>query len=84
MEHLDDPQSAKGSFSKAIALEPAYVDAWFNRGLAMEKLDQLDSAAANYQVALSIRANYPLASYGLDRLAAKGVRIKIREGKQAK
>lgn len=81
MEHLGDPGSAKASFSKAIALEPGYIDAWFNRGLAMEKLDQLDSAAANYQIVLSMRTDYPLASAGLDRLASKGVRIKIREGR---
>ena len=76
-------QNAKTSFSKAIVLEPGYVDAWYNRGIAMEKLDQLDSAAANYQMVLSMNENYPMASAALDRLEVKGVRIKMRERKKA-
>lgn len=81
--HQHEWQTAKTSFSRAISLEPGYVDAWYNRGLAMEKLDQLDSAAANYQMVLSMREDYPMASAALDRLGSKGVRIKMREGKKA-
>jgi tetratricopeptide (TPR) repeat protein len=77
--HQQEWQTAKTSFSKAIALEPGYLDAWYNRGIAMEKLDQLDSAAANYQMVLSMREDYPMASAALDRLESKGVRIKMRE-----
>lgn len=79
MEHLNDLPGAKRDFSRAIALEPAYFDAWYNRGVAMERANELDSAAANYQVTLSIAPTHALAAEALDRLAAKGVRIKMRE-----
>jgi tetratricopeptide (TPR) repeat protein len=79
LEHLHDPQRAKQDFSKAIQLVPGYVDAWYNRGLAMERIDELDSAAANYEIVMSMRPDHALAAAGLDRLQAQGVRIKIRE-----
>lgn len=79
LEHLNDAPAAKANFSKAIALAPAYVNAWFNRGLSMEKLNELDSAAANYQMVLAMDPAYKAAAAGLDRLQSKGVRIKMRE-----
>lgn len=82
MEHLHDPAGAKADFTKAIALEPSYTDAWYNRGLAMERTEQLDSAAANYEMAIGMDPSHALAAAGLDRLQSKGVRIKIREGKK--
>lgn len=82
MEHLNDLEQAKRDFSKAIELETNYTDAWFNRGLAMERSEQLDSAAANYQICLSIDPRHTLAAMGVDRLARKGVRIKSREQKR--
>lgn len=83
LEHLHDPEGAKRDFSKAIQLEPGYADAWYNRGLAMERIDQLDSAAANYEIVMGMRPDYAPAAAGLDRLQAQGVRIKIREKKGA-
>lgn len=82
MEHLHDLAGAKADFGRAIALEPSYANAWYNRGLAMERTDQLDSAAANYEMAVSLEPAHALAAAGLDRLQAKGVRIKIREAKR--
>ncbi len=82
LEHLSDPQGASTDFSEAIKLEPGYADAWYNRGLAMERINQLDSAAANYEIVLSMRPDHALAAAGLDRLQAQGVRIKIREKKK--
>ena len=82
MEHLHDLPRAKKDFSKAIELEPGYADAWYNRGLAEERSGQLDSAAANYEIVISMRPNHALAAAALDRLQAKGVRIKIREGRK--
>lgn len=82
MEHLNDLEQAKLDFSKAIELETNYADAWFNRGLAMERTQQLDSAAANYQICLSIDPAHNLAAEGVDRLAKRGVRIKSREARK--
>jgi len=83
LEHLHDPEGAKQDFSKAIQLEPSYADAWFNRGLAMERINQLDSAAANYEIVMGMRPDYAAAAARLDHLQAQGVRIKIREKKKA-
>lgn len=81
MEHFHDAEGSKKDFSKAISLAPSYTNAWYNRGLAMERTAQLDSAAANYEMALTLDPTHALAAAGLDRLQSKGVRIKIREGK---
>ncbi len=79
LEHLNDLAGAKADFGKAIKLEPAYANAWYNRGLALERQNVLDSAAANYQMAITLEPGHHLAAAGLDRLQGKGVRIKIRE-----
>ncbi len=81
MEHLKDYSGADHDFSEAIRLAPGYADAWYNRGLVMERTHELDSAAANYQIALSLRPDHRLATDGLNRLEAQGVRIKIRENR---
>ena len=59
-------------------MEPNYHQAWYNRGVAMERTAQLDSAAANYQVALAIEPGFTEAALALDRLSAQGVRIKMK------
>ncbi|MBL8001408.1 MAG: tetratricopeptide repeat protein [Flavobacteriales bacterium] len=82
MEYLRDLEGAKRDLGKAIAMNPNYQQAWYNRGVAMERSDQLDSAAANYQMALMIDPGYHDAAVALDRLARKGVRIKTRERKK--
>lgn len=79
MEHLQDLRKAEVQFSKAIELAPNYGDAWYNRGVVMERVTQLDSAAANYQMAVLVAPGHPLALEALDRLEKKGVRIKIKE-----
>lgn len=82
LEHLHDLPGAKHDFSEAIRLEPGYTDAWYNRGLAMERANELDSAAASYQIVLGQRPGYDPAAVGLGRLEARGVRIKMhRDGK---
>jgi tetratricopeptide (TPR) repeat protein len=78
MEYLRDLERAKKDFSEAIRLEPNYYQAWYNRGVAMERTSQLDSAAANYQVVLTIEPGFTEAARALERLSAKGVRIKMR------
>lgn len=79
LEHLGDLPGANRDFSQAIHLEPNYSDAWYNRGVVMERMNELDSAAANYQVTLRLAPSHLLAAEALDRLQAKGVRIKMRE-----
>ncbi len=79
LEHFHDYEQAKRDFSKAIDIETNYADAWYNRGVAMERTNELDSAAANYQICLSIQPAHTLAAEAVDRLVKKGVRIKSHE-----
>lgn len=81
MEHQGDAQGAKADFSRAIDLNTNYADAWYMRGLAMERTNELDSAAANYQLCMGIDPSHLLAARSIDRLARQGVRIKMRERK---
>lgn len=77
MEHLDDPATAKRDFDEAVRLEPGYIDAWYNRGLAFERMDQLDSAVANYEAALRMDPGHDLAARGLSRMEARGVKVRL-------
>lgn len=79
MEHLGDLPGAKADLSRAIDINTNYADAWYNRGVAMERTNELDSAAANYQLCMGIDPSHLLAATALDRLARQGVRIKMRE-----
>lgn len=82
LEHLGDPNGAKADLSKAIDLNTNYADAWYSRGVAMERTNQPDSAAANYQICLTIDPGHTLAAMAVGRLAGQGVRIKMLERKK--
>lgn len=79
LERFNDPVGARDQFSEAIRLEPGYTDAWYNKGLAFERMDQLDSAAAYYQACLAIKHDHDLAARGMERMAKRGVRIRLRD-----
>ena len=51
--HQESPEAAIVSFDQALALAPAYADAYFERGNAYFDLEQLDQAAANYEMAVN-------------------------------
>jgi tetratricopeptide (TPR) repeat protein len=55
-------------FSKALACNPGYVDAVYNRGLAYEVLENPNSARRDYRQALTLQVNYQKAIEGLNRL----------------
>ncbi len=80
LEHLDDPHGAIAGFTRAIERLPNYHQAYFNRGLAYERLDVLDSAGMDFQRALALAPDYNEAAYGLERLASKGLRINRPRG----
>jgi tetratricopeptide (TPR) repeat protein len=55
-------------FTKAIAIDPNYVEAYYNRGYAYELRGDITNARMDYEMALQLRTNYPLAIEGLNRL----------------
>ncbi|MHC1707617.1 MAG: tetratricopeptide repeat protein [Bacteroidales bacterium] len=55
-------------FSKAIESDPAYIEAYYNRGYCFELMGDLANARTDYQKASSLKANYQLAIDGLNRL----------------
>ncbi|MBL7950981.1 MAG: tetratricopeptide repeat protein [Flavobacteriales bacterium] len=75
LEHQDRFPEARSQFSHAISLLPDYHQAYFNRGLAYELQNRLDSALADYKKALDIEPGYDLAAEGLGRLQSKGVNV---------
>jgi len=66
--YRQDYQAAIVSFTKAIARDPEYAEAWFNRGLSYEQTGDYRKAYDDYQKALKIRVNYDKAVAGLNRL----------------
>jgi tetratricopeptide (TPR) repeat protein len=55
------------SFSKAIDIDPAYVDAYYGRGTAYQMMGNKTAALTDYQACLSIDSKYEPA---LDAIAA--------------
>lgn len=55
-------------FGKAIYWNPNYADAWYNRGFSYELIGKLAKARADYQKAMEVQPNFPLAIKGLNRI----------------
>ncbi|MBL8009189.1 MAG: tetratricopeptide repeat protein [Flavobacteriales bacterium] len=82
LEHRQDPRTAIDWFTAATDLNTTYYQAWYNRGVAYERLGRLDSAAADYQVALLIRPDYDAAAEALQRVYANGAYVKAFDRKR--
>ncbi|MEI7491745.1 MAG: tetratricopeptide repeat protein [Bacteroidota bacterium] len=66
--YLQDFKTAAEYFSMAIARDPAYAEAWYNRGLSYEQLKEYRKAYDDYQQTLKLKVNYDKAVEGLNRL----------------
>ena len=55
-------------FSKAIKLNPAYADAHYNLGIALDSLGRLEEAILSYTKAIELKPNYPKFYEGLIRI----------------
>lgn len=55
-------------FTKAIERDPAYAEAWYNRGFSYELSGKLREAKTDYQKAIELKPNFPLAVKGLNRI----------------
>jgi len=68
LEVKKDYAQALEHFSKAIELNPNYIEAYFARGFTYSKLNNLPSAKADYNMCLKLEPNYELAIDGLNNL----------------
>jgi len=59
---------ARESFGRALEIDPLYVPAYHNRGLAYERQGDRDAAIRDYRTALRYKAEYEPARLALERL----------------
>lgn len=68
LEVKKDNKKALEYFTKAIEINPNYVEAYFARGYTYSKLKDKESAKADYNACLKIQPNYDAAVQGLNEL----------------
>ena len=75
--NLERPQEALAELDKAIAmgLEKVHL-AYYNRGLAKEKMNDARGAYADYRKALELDPNFTLANEQLQRFLVNGMRAR--------
>ncbi len=62
---LDSLEAAKGMFDLTIGVDPVHYKAFFFRGMALEKMGDIEQAKKNYVQSLTFKPDYQLA---IDRL----------------
>lgn len=72
--YLEKLQDALAMFTKAIELNPRYVEAWTNRGVTYEKSGNLKNAENDFRKALEIKPDYTPAAKGISRVVDKDYR----------
>jgi len=78
-----DLDGAIADYSKAIEIDPRYVDAYYARGIARKAKDDLDGAIADYSKGIEIDPRDPDAYNGLAWLSATSWNESFRNGKKA-
>jgi tetratricopeptide (TPR) repeat protein len=68
---VEDYKKAIAFFDEAIRYNVEYTEAYYNRGLAYEKLGDFENARKDYKKALSIYTNYDKAIKALNRIEKK-------------
>ena len=66
--YLKEFKQAIKYFTDALKLDPVYVEAFYNRGLANEHDGNYSNAYKDYQKTLELKTNYQKAIDGLNRL----------------
>ena len=51
------------SYDAALAIESNYLEAWTNRGNALQRAHRIDDALASYDAALAIHPDYAEAHF---------------------
>ena len=68
LEIKKDNQKALENFTKAIEVNPNYLEAYFARGYTYTKLKDKESAKADYNMCLKLEPNYELAVDAINNL----------------
>lgn len=68
LEIKKDPKKALEQFTRAIEINPNYVEAYFARGYTYSQLKDKESAKADYNMCLKIQPNYEAAIQELNAL----------------
>lgn len=70
-EYLKVYDVAVDYYTKAIEVEPTYIEAYYNRGLCLEEMKQDKKAKEDYRQALKLNPQYTEAAIALDRVLKK-------------
>lgn len=68
MVMLNKPGEAAEHFTHAIESDSAYVNAWYNRGIAYEMLGRKTDAILDFRRAMELQPTFEKAQQALDRL----------------
>lgn len=68
LEYKKDVNRAVDYFSKAIAVNPKYTEAYYARGFCFQKLKDNNNAKADYNMCLQLQPNYEPAIDGLNSI----------------
>lgn len=68
---VNDFKAAATDLDEAVQREPENLQAWTNRGLVYERLNDREKAAGSYARALNIRQNYEPAKSGFARVGGR-------------
>lgn len=69
--YLKDYDMAVRYFTDVVIRDPRRTEAWYNRGYAHELSGDTRAARKDYQEALDVTLNYPLAVEGMNRISVK-------------
>ncbi|MGB1031767.1 MAG: tetratricopeptide repeat protein, partial [Flavobacteriales bacterium] len=68
LEYRQEYRAASLHFSKSIELYPNYTQAYYNRGLCHESLNEINLALADYEKALEIDPTFTSAALAKSRV----------------
>lgn len=67
-EYLQEYDKAVEWYTKAINIEPKYIDAYYNRGLCYELLNNRTNAKNDFQTVLKLHPTHTYAAIALERV----------------
>ena len=66
--YLEDNQTALEYFNRALAVNPSYLDALYNKGRVLEQMGDYSQAMSIYKEVLKTRPDYQLAIDAINRV----------------